>query len=213
MFHFPDLFENCKDELTEAPSIYAQMDAAYSRIADAHGFHCSGCDENCCLTRFFHHTLVEYLYLIKGFYNLSTILQDQITVHAARVNEMVDQAVVAEKISRVMCPLNMDGLCVLYNYRPMICRLHGVPHQFRHPSGRMISGPGCAAFESQHGPAAGGMVLDRTPFYKDMVTLEGRVREKAGIREKLKMTVAQMIAAAGKNRKNRHETCRNRQPV
>ena len=195
MLNYPDLFENCKDVLAEVPPVYGQMDAAYARIADAHGFHCSGCFDNCCLTRFFHHTLLEYMYLMKGFYGLDRILQDQIVRQAAEVNRMVDSAVAAGEISRVMCPLNTDGLCVLYDFRPMICRLHGISHEFRHPSGRIVSGPGCAAFESQCDPA-GGVVLDRTPFYRDMAILEGRIREKAGIREKFKMTVAQMLTAA-----------------
>ena len=196
MFHFPDLFENCKDELAEARSLYGKMDAAYAGIADSHGFHCSGCAENCCLTRFFHHTLLEYMYLMKGFYDLDQSLQDQVVRQSAQVNAMVDAAVAAGEISHVMCPLNRDGLCLLYDFRPMICRLHGISHEFRHPSGKIVSGPGCAAFESQCDPA-GRMVLDRTPLYRDMAILEGRVREKTGIREKLKMTVAQMLAAAG----------------
>jgi len=172
------------------------MDAEYDRVAEAHGFHCSGCEDNCCLTRFFHYTLVEYLYLMKGFAGLDPSLQSQLIQQAVRVNAQVDAAVAAGEVSRVMCPVNMDGLCVLYDFRPMICRLHGIAHQFRHPSGKIISGPGCAAFESRRDPAA-AIALDRTPFYRDMAVLEGRVREKTGIREKIKMTVAQMIAATG----------------
>lgn len=190
------MFENCKDELAELASLYGKMDVAYDRIADAHGFHCSGCADNCCLTRFFHHTLLEYMYLMKGFYGLDKVLQDQVVRQAAEVNRVVDSAVTSGEISHVMCPLNMDGLCVLYDFRPMICRLHGISHEFRHPSGKIVSGPGCAAFETQCN-TGGGMVLDRTPFYRDMAILEGRVRERSGIRKKLKMTVAQMLTAAG----------------
>lgn len=172
------------------------MDAAYHRIADAHGFHCSGCEENCCLTLFFHHTLAEYLYLTKGFHALDQALREEISRRAARVNAQVDAAVAAGETSRVMCPLNFDGRCVLYDYRPMICRLHGIAHEFWHPSGKRVSGPGCAAFEGHRGPA--DQLLDRTPFYRDMAALEGRVREKTGIRDRFRMTVAQMIATAGK---------------
>ncbi|RJP94267.1 MAG: hypothetical protein C4518_03615 [Desulfobacteraceae bacterium] len=188
------MLEDCKDELTEVQSVYGQMDAAYNRAADAHGFHCSGCADNCCLTRFFHHTLLEYLYLMKGFYGLDRELQDQIVRQAVRVNRMVDSAVTSGEISRVMCPLNNGGLCVLYDFRPMICRLHGIAHEFRHPSGKIISGQGCAAFETQC-DATSGIVLYRTPFYREMAVLERRIREKTGIREKLKMTVAQMLTA------------------
>ena len=50
--------------------------------------------------------------------------------------------------------------------------------------------------EGHRGPA--DQLLDRTPFYRDMAALEGRVREKTGIRDRFRMTVAQMIATAGK---------------
>jgi Fe-S-cluster containining protein len=196
LLSFRNLLEDCPDVLAELPVIYGRMDAAYDRVAEAHGFHCSGCEDNCCLTRFFHHTLVEYLYLMKGFDGITPSLQSQLIQQAVRVNAQVDAAVSMGEVSRVMCPANSDGLCILYDFRPMICRLHGISHQFRHPSGKIISGPGCAAFESRHDPTV-GVLLDRTPFYRDMAMLEGRVREKIGIQKKIKMTVAQMLTSGG----------------
>ena len=46
--------------------IYAAMDHAYSVIADQLGFVCSGCEENCCRSRFYHYTYLEYFYLLEG---------------------------------------------------------------------------------------------------------------------------------------------------
>ena len=51
-------------------TLYADMDAAYQAAADHYGFHCDGCLDNCCLTRFYHHTHLEYLILRQGFLSL-----------------------------------------------------------------------------------------------------------------------------------------------
>ncbi len=43
------------------------MDLKYKEAADYYGFDCTGCEDNCCFTRFFHHTLLEYLYIMEGY--------------------------------------------------------------------------------------------------------------------------------------------------
>jgi len=173
-------------------ALYAHMDQIYDEIADAYGFHCSGCSDNCCLTRFFHHTLIEFLYLRKGFAGLDEHIREDVRHRAAEVNEKVIQAEAAGRVPRVMCPLNWDGLCLLYQYRPMICRLHGIPHEFAHPVKNKILGPGCHEFEAQCGQKQ-YQTFNRTPFYRKMAQLEGHLREKTGISEKFKKTVAQML--------------------
>jgi hypothetical protein len=51
---------------------YADMDRAYAEVADRYGFHCNGCADSCCLTRFYHHTLLEYLYLAEWVRGLAS---------------------------------------------------------------------------------------------------------------------------------------------
>jgi hypothetical protein len=90
-----------------------------------------------------------------------------------------------------MCPLNLEGRCIVYAHRPMICRMHGIPHELQRPDGRRIRGPGCEAFAcSRHDPDD---FLDRTPFYRDMAALEGELRRTIRFRAKIRMTVAQMV--------------------
>ena len=91
-----------------------------------------------------------------------------------------------------MCPLNFDGRCILYAYRPMICRLHGIPHEFTRPDQRTLYGPGCEAFTKKYAQK-GHIKFDRTPFYLAMAELEKDFKLKAGLTRKLKMTIAQMI--------------------
>jgi Fe-S-cluster containining protein len=93
---------------------------------------------------------------------------------------------------RIMCPLNFDGLCVLYDHRPMICRLHGIPHELQKPGHQVYYGPGCESFTEQAGSKK-YYKFDRTPFYINMAQLENELRHETGINRKLKMTVAQML--------------------
>lgn len=81
---------------------------------------------------------------------------------------------------------------MLYEQRPMICRLHGIPHVLHRPDGRTRTGPGCDDFYRQCGRGAAAL-LDRTPLYMAMADLERRLREKLNYRQKIKMTVAEII--------------------
>jgi hypothetical protein len=93
---------------------------------------------------------------------------------------------------RLMCPLNFDELCILYSYRPMICRLHGIPHELQKPGQNPVCGPGCETFDHRCGHK-GYFKFDRTPFYRQLAMLEQEVKQALGVTEKFKITIAEMI--------------------
>ncbi len=180
----------------ELAAIYAEMDRQYNVAASEYGFACSGCTDNCCLTRFYHHTHIEHVYLLNGFFGLDTRTRIDILQQAKAVMKKAVQADAAGQTHRIMCPLNIETLCRLYEFRPMICRLHGIPHEIRAPGRDPVFGPGCAEFF--RGCEDGKYVpFDRTPFYARMANLEQRFRKASGFHDKLKKTVADMIVAAG----------------
>jgi len=171
---------------------FQRMDAAYQKVAAHYDFHCSGCEDNCCRTRFHHHTLLEFFYIFKGFEELSAEKRQDIRQKAEAVcSESLESERRGETI-RLMCPLNENGLCLLYDYRPMICRLHGISHEIHRPDGQVLYGPGCDVFmniaEKQK-----KVNFDRTPFYKEIALLEKAFREKTGNSQGVKMTVSQML--------------------
>ncbi len=183
----PDLIE---PGLAKLVDLFVRMEKAYTAAADAYGFKCIGCEDNCCLTRFYHHTLLEYLYLYRGYARLPAKSRDQLQQEAARViQEQVD-----EPDLRSMCPLNENGLCGLYAYRPMICRLHGIPNEMRRPGGVPVRGPGCGDFDRQCGGKP-YIIFDRTPLYMEMASSEKELRDRLGATQKIKMTVAEMIVS------------------
>ena len=183
------------DRLAE---IYGEMDRAYDEVAGLYGFSCTGCVDNCCLTRFYHHTAIEYAYLVRSFTALPRSLRSGCMDRALAYNREMKR-VRAEKgsFSR-MCPLNENGLCLLYSSRPMICRLHGIPHELAPPGRAKTYGAGCGAFEAQCGKGV-YHPFDRTPFYAAMADLERRFKEAAGISGKVRMTVAEMLESVSEH--------------
>lgn len=174
----------------ELEQLLDRMDAAYGQAAAKAGFACRGCEQNCCRTLFFHYTLAEYVYLKTGLEDLPAVERQAIR---QRAEAIPDPAATAG----VMCPLNAADRCLLYAHRPMICRLHGIPHRLRRPDGQQRIGPGCDDFHRQCGQGEHPL-LDRTPLYVAMARLERALRERTGYGGRIRMTVAQMILAVEK---------------
>ncbi|MCP4688372.1 MAG: hypothetical protein GY859_09995 [Desulfobacterales bacterium] len=172
--------------------IFEGMDSAYAGAAAHYGFDCKGCEDNCCLTRFYHHTLLEYLYIKEGLDALDPDVRAMVGERAGEVIRETAEVDARGETPRILCPLNENGLCILYERRPMICRLHGIPHELRRPGAAAIRAPGCDAFTSQCKDKAYSK-FDRTPFYKEMAMLERELRRASGVMDKMKMTVAEMI--------------------
>jgi len=176
----------------EVIQLFSDMDRAYLQVAEQTGFECRGCDDNCCRTRFYHHTLIELLYMRSALAALPPDLQGRIKDQAHAACRQMAAMERRGDLIRVMCPLNEQGRCVLYAHRPMICRLHGIPHGLRRPDGRTLAGPGCDNYYAQC-ENSDRFRLDRTPSYTVMADLECRLRGQLGFNQKIKLTVAQMI--------------------
>ena len=176
--------------------IYSAMDGKYQAAADYYGFNCTGCEDNCCFTRFYHYTLLEYLYILDGLNNLDGEKLAEIKHRALDVCRETDRADPESLPVRLICPLCIDSVCLLYAYRPMICRLHGIPHELQRPGEGLVKASGCDAFTRQF-RGKQYFKFDRTPFYLEMAGLEKELRQAVGKPIKIKMTVAQMIVTLG----------------
>jgi len=172
-------------------ALYERMDAAWNATAAGYGFTCNGCHDNCCATLFFHHTHMERAYLRHGFKTLGPALKKGIRKKAKEFIQIMTDAKDNIEPIRIMCPANKNGLCALYTYRPMICRLHGIPHQLKKPGGPMIKAPGCHAGEDLF--KAADHPFDRTPFYKEMSLAEMQFCRTHGKTNRIRQTIAQML--------------------
>jgi Fe-S-cluster containining protein len=173
-------------------ALFNSMDAGYDEVAGRHGFACCGCEDNCCRTRFYHHTLLEYLAIYQGYTRLAPQERERVYARAMAYCRRHADADAAGTRVKPWCPLNDKGRCLVYDLRPMICRLHGIPHMLRQPGGRTVQGPGCEYLMSRH-PTEGQAPLDRTPFYRKMSGLEKTFRTELNVTVKFKRTIAEMI--------------------
>ncbi len=170
--------------------LYHSMDTAWEKAALSYGFECNGCKDNCCRSLFFHHTYIEKAYLRHGFNQLKQPQKNSVLKRAGTYcKETVDQT--ASESKKIMCPVNEKGRCLLYPYRPMICRLHGLPHELCRPGQDPMKSPGCEAgnFNEKH-----YVTFDRTPFYRQMAQIELSFRQAEKLDGKIKQTIAQMIS-------------------
>ena len=72
--------------------IFASMDQKYQEAAEYYGFNCKGCEDNCCLTRFYHYTLIEYLYIKEGFHCFENKKQVEVKQRSLAVCRKTDEA-------------------------------------------------------------------------------------------------------------------------
>ena len=173
-------------------ALYEEIDAAYAAAAAESGFACSGCEDNCCLTRFHHHTMLELAAVREHFTRLPAAERLAAERRARAVLAEWQKAERQGLSPRAMCPLNVDQRCRVYRSRPMICRMHGIPHVLRGPGRPPSYGPGCDAFVQRCGEQSGDR-FDRTPLYRKMALLEQEIRRASNFSERINLTVAEMV--------------------
>jgi hypothetical protein len=178
--------------------IYRAMEKDYDRVATQLSFSCSGCPDNCCDSYFLHHTYVEWAYLWVGFRQLSSEKQNEILARAGEAVSACAEALAQGQRPLVMCPLNEQGLCLLYPYRLLVCRTHGVPATMTRPDGKRLDFPGCFRCQdivnAREIKANNLPRVERTPLLRELVMLENELL--TGIRQlcpKVKMTIAEML--------------------
>jgi hypothetical protein len=178
--------------------IYREMETAYNLVAAELGFSCAGCPDNCCDSYFEHHTYAEWSYLWLGFRQLPAEAQQEILQRADAYQQACAEALARDERPQVMCPLNQHGLCVLYSYRLMVCRTHGVPATMTRPDGRRLNFPGCFRCQElvagRSGREAGVPSMERTPLLRRLALLENDLLEgRRHLYPKVRLTIAQML--------------------
>lgn len=170
--------------------LYERMDSAYREAADEIGFSCEGCDGvKCCTVDLILHTFVEMLYLRRGFNTRDTSRQLEILGRCRAIIKSKEDDPCGEAYRNAVCALNLDGLCSLYEYRPMICRLAGIRHFVARPDGTAMDSGGCRRYEQEILSLHPDLRIDRTFFYRQMAEIEIEVVRALG-----KRTVPRTIA-------------------
>jgi hypothetical protein len=184
---------NGESLISRIAELYDKIDSAYAAAAEKIDLTCEGCDGVlCCTVDLTLHTFVEMSYLRQGFYALDPSMQSEILTKSRRMVSAKQQAPKGEDYRNAVCALNSAGACVLYQYRPMICRLAGVPHSFIRPNGSKSESGGCKKFDESIPAKNSGAILDRTEFYREMAAMEIEAVIARGQRTK-KLTIAEIL--------------------
>jgi len=183
--------------LSELEEIYEKLQLEYHRVAQELDFSCTSCPDNCCDSYFLHHTYAEWAHLWLGFNQLEPEKQRELLVRSQKYLEKCEKSLQIGESPQVICPLNEDGLCILYKHRLLVCRTHGVPATITRPDGQTMRFPGC--FRCQEivegrSTAEPCPSVDRTPLLTKLALLENELLEnKRHLMPKVKITIAEML--------------------
>jgi hypothetical protein len=178
--------------------IYQAMEEEYDAVARQLSFGCTGCPDNCCDSYFLHYTYVEWAYLWRGMRQLPAERQQEIIERARLAVRQYEEKLGSDQFPVVMCPLNENGLCVLYPFRLLVCRTHGVPAMMTRPDGRRLTFPGCFRCQeivgARNGEAGSLPMVDRTNLLRQLAMLENEflrtIRDRC---PKIRMTIAEIL--------------------
>jgi hypothetical protein len=181
----------------ELEEIYEKLQQEYGRVARSLEFSCDGCPDNCCDSYFLHHTYAEWAYLWMGVSQLPRARQQELIDRAQSYLEECERALNEDLRPQVLCPLNENGLCVLYKHRLLVCRTHGVPAAMTRPDGRTIRFPGCfrcqeiveSRDEQEQVP-----YVERTQLLRKLAFLENELlQNRRHLLPKVRLTIAEML--------------------
>jgi hypothetical protein len=181
----------------ELEEIYGKLQQEYGRVARSLEFSCDGCPDNCCDSYFLHHTYAEWAYLWMGVNQLPRARQQELIDRAQSYLEECERALNEDLRPQVLCPLNENGLCVLYKHRLLVCRTHGVPAAMTRPDGRTMRFPGCfrcqeiveSRDEQEQLP-----YVERTQLLRKLAFLENELlQNRRHLLPKVRLTIAEML--------------------
>jgi len=178
--------------LNALADLYNEMETAYDKVATLLDFSCRTCLDNCCDSYFQHHTYIEWAYLWQGLRLLPADRQAEYQARARAALDSYREALAKDERPQVMCPVNDNGLCGIYQHRLLICRLHGVPASITAPDGRSRQFPGCFLCQELTAGLANVTTMDRTRFFTTMVSLEQAFIQGRSL-PKIRMTLAEML--------------------
>jgi Fe-S-cluster containining protein len=182
----------------EISEIYQAMQEGYEKGAEDITLSCQDCPDNCCDSYFQHHTFSEWAYLWEGLRQLDGETLERITERAKEYVRQSADVLAIGKRPQLMCPLNEDGLCVLYQHRMLICRMHGIPATLTRPDGRSMRFPGCFRCQEivrdKYEQEMEAPAMDRTLLFRRLAALESRLMgERRHLYPRVQKTIADMI--------------------
>ncbi|WP_339136326.1 MAG: hypothetical protein WGN25_00350 [Candidatus Electrothrix sp. GW3-4] len=186
-------------ELTqEITAIYQAMQEGYDKVISEINLTCESCPDNCCDSYFLHHTYSEWAFLWLGLRQLDKEILNGVIKRAKEYIALSAEPLAAGRHPQIMCPLNDNGLCTLYQHRLLVCRMHGIPATLTRPDGQSMRFPGCfrcqEIVQEKYEAETDAPAMDRSQLFRQLATLESRLlAERRHLYPRVKKTIAEMI--------------------
>jgi hypothetical protein len=170
-------------------ALYSRADLGYEAHMREHGLSCGSCFEApCCRVDLRLHTYLEKYYLLQGFGSLEAGVRDGVVALCVRGASAEGE--------NEFCVMRGPGVCLIYPWRPLICRLAGPAHSFQGPRGGSVRGDGCPQLLRDPGRDTPPR-MDRTPYYRDMSLLELNLVNEFGARSTAVTIAGTVLATYG----------------
>ena len=118
-----------------------------------------GCS-SCCKNADFPLSYMEMNYLMKGFLNLDKETNDNVRNNIKTLKNVCE--------NDYTCPFLVDDLCSVYEFRPIICRVHGLAYR---RSDGIVNLPDCANSGLNYSDNFNGKTVDFEPIDEDLNTI------------------------------------------
>ncbi|MBO7672809.1 YkgJ family cysteine cluster protein [bacterium] len=125
-----------------------------------------GCS-NCCKNADFPLSLVEMKYLMQGFLKLDKSEHDKVRENIKKVIESGKE--------NYDCPFLMNDLCSVYEYRPIICRVHGLAYL---RTDGIVNLPECSISGLNYSKNYDGKTVNFEPINEDLNPIALRKNKK-----------------------------------
>jgi len=132
---------------------------------------CKGCSA-CCKNADFPLSFMEMKYLMQGFLRLDKLTHDKVRNNIKNV--------ISSDEKNYTCPFLIDDLCSVYEYRPIICRVHGLAWM---RSDGIVNLPDCAKNGLNYSKNFDGKTVDFEPIKEDLNPIALRKNKKIGFSE------------------------------
>ncbi len=179
-----------------------EVEREFRRAKRLHGdrIHCGpGCSD--CCGQLFQITEVEAAYISRGFRKLDAARQARLREKAEEYlrrrqelrtasGEPESWGALPPAGTRLPCPALEDGLCTIYEYRPLVCRRFGMPI-YNPDSGRLSA---CELnFKDGEEIHDGQLIQIQTSIHGRWKAVQGAYNDAGGYRDPEPITVARAL--------------------
>lgn len=116
----------------------------------------------CCENGDYPLSLLEMAYLMQGYNSLNKELHDKVREN---IRNLITQKTKEGKLDSYSCPFLINKKCVVYNYRPLVCRMYGLAYMRKDG---IVNLPECASCGLNYSENFDGETINFEPIKEEL---------------------------------------------